>query len=273
MQLEMKRHISLLAIIAAIIVAASSCSSGRQLSYFDDIEAYNEGTMGVLGDYQVRIKPDDELLITVNSLDPKASADYNLPMTNPALAEKAPTTSSSQQQQTYVVNALGDINFPVLGKIHVKGMTTLELTEYLTSRIAERVVDPVVRVALANFNVSVMGEVEKPGPVKVSTERLSVFDALVAAGDLTDYGRRENVLVIREIDGKQVYQRLNLKDSKVVESPFFYLQQNDVVYVEPNSIRQANSKYNSNNAFKLTVISSVISAVSVITSLVIALTR
>ncbi len=118
-----------------------------------------------------------------------------------------------------------------------------------------------------------MGEVEKPGPVKVSTERLSVFDALVAAGDLTDYGRRENVLVIREIDGKKVYQRLNLKDSKVVESPFFYLQQNDVVYVEPNSIRQANSKYNSNNAFKLTVISSVISAVSVITSLVIALTR
>lgn len=268
MQLEMKRHISLLAIIAAIIVAASSCSSGRQLSYFDDIEAYNEGTMGVLGDYQVRIKPDDELLITVNSLDPKASADYNLPMTNPALAEKAPTTSSSQQQQTYVVNALGDINFPVLGKIHVKGMTTLELTEYLTSRIAERVVDPVVRVALANFNVSVMGEVEKPGPVKVSTERLSVFDALVAAGDLTDYGRRENVLVIREIDGKKVYQRLNLKDSKVVESPFFYLQQNDVVYVEPNDTKKRQANANGNTVLTPTFWMSVVSLLTTISVLI-----
>ncbi len=268
----MFRHISIIALLALIFLSAG-CSANRQLSYFDDIEAYQSGTMGEIeADYQVKIKPDDELLITVNSLDPKASADYNLPLVNPAVTEES-KLNTTPSQQTFIVNALGDINFPVLGKIHVKGMTTMQLTEYLTQRISEKVVDPVVRVTLVNFNVSVMGEVENPGQIKVNTERISVLDALVAAGDLTDYGRRENVLVIREIDGKKVYQRLNLKDSKIVESPFFYLQQNDVVYVEPNSIRQANSKYNSNNAFKLTVISSIISGVSVITSLIIALTR
>lgn len=269
--MSLHRLIPLLIVVGAAI-AATGCSSGRQLSYFDDIEAYTEGTMGAIGDYQVKIKPDDELLISVNSVNAKASADYNLPLVNPATASDL-SQSTTPRQQTYVVNALGDINFPILGKIHVEGMTLLDLTGYLTERIAERVYDPVVRVALVNFNVSVMGEVNKPGRIPVNTERMSVLDALVAAGDLTEYGLRDNVLVIRETDGKKVYHRLNLKDSRVVESPFFYLRQNDVVYVEPNNIRQANSKYNSNNAFKLSVISSVISAVSVITSLVIALTR
>lgn len=125
-----------------------------------------------------------------------------------------------------------------------------------------------VRVALANFNVSVMGEVEKPGPVKVSTERLSVFDALVAAGDLTDYGRRENVLVIREIDGKKVYQRLNLKDSKVVESPFFYLQQNDVVYVEPNDTKKRQANANGNTVLTPTFWMSVVSLLTTISVLI-----
>lgn len=267
----MPKFLAILIAVAAIAIAG--CSSGRQLSYFDDIVAYDAGTMGSIGDYQIKIEPADELVITVNSIDPKASADYNLPLANPAIESELTKGSSAQRQQTYIVNALGDINFPVLGKIHVQGMTTLQLTEYLTRRISENVVDPVVRVALVNFNVSVLGEVTTPGKTLVDTERVTVLDAIAAAGDLTQYGQRDNVLVIREIDGKKVYQRLNLKDSKIVDSPFFYLKQNDVVYVEPNSIRQANSKYNSNNAFKLSVISSVISAVSVIASLVIALTR
>lgn len=251
----------------------TGCSTGRALSYFDNIEEYDSGTIGTLPDYQIRIEPDDELIITVNSLDPKATADYNLPMANPATNAEAASGSATPSQQTYLVNALGDINFPVLGKIHVGGMTTIELTNYLTERIAEKVVDPIVRVSLVNFSVSVIGEVTTPRVVNTGGERLSVLDALAVAGDLSDYAKRENVLVIREIDGKKVYQRLNLKDASIVESPFFYLKQNDVIYVEPNAIRQANSKYNTNNAFKLTVISSALSAVSIITSLIIALTR
>ena len=256
--------------LAALFLA--SCSANKALTYFDDIQAYEAGTMGVDTDYEVRIEPDDELLITVNSIDPKATADYNLPIVNPAVAA-ASEVKSTPQQQTYLVNRLGDINFPVLGKIHVKGMTILELTEYLTERISEKVIDPIVRVSLVNFEVTVIGEVKEPKTVPVKSERFSILDALGASGDMTEYGRRENVLVVREIDGKKVYQHLNLKDSKIAESPFFYLKQNDVVYVEPNAVRQANSKYNTNNAYKLSVISAIVSGVSVVTSLIIALTR
>lgn len=268
----MPRYIFFPVILILMVITASGCASKKRLSYFDDIVEYQEGTMGSLNDYKLKLKPEDELMISVSSLDPKATADYNLPFVNPALAN-ATGLSSTPQQQTYIVNPLGDINFPVLGKIHVAGMTTQQLAEYLTGRISERVIDPVVNVSLVNFKVSVMGEVKNPGQIPAENERLSVLDALVAAGDLTTYGERENVLVIREIDGKKVYGRLNLKDSKIVESPFFYLQQNDVVYVTPNSVGESNAIYNTNNAFKLTVISSIVSALSVVTSLIIAFSR
>jgi polysaccharide export outer membrane protein len=122
------------------------------------------------------------------------------------------------------------------------------------------------------FYVNVIGEVKTPIRVKVETERFTLLDAISAAGDLTEYGERSNILVIREEDGKKTYNRLDLSSSSVFASPYFYLQQNDVVYVEPNQIRIDNSKYNQNNAYKLTVISTVVSAASVIASLVIALT-
>lgn len=268
----MNRLLPLFILLATALAALTGCSSGRSLSYFDDLQNSDAGIMGTLKPYELRLKPSDELIITVQSANPAATADYNLPMANPASNAEA-TTSTTPSLQTYTINALGDINFPVLGKIHVAGMTTLELTEYLTARIEEKVVDPVVRVSFANFSVTVFGEVSNPRTITTSSERLSLFEALAAAGDLSDYAKRENVIVAREVDGKMEYHRLNLKDSKIIESPYFFLQQNDVVYVEPNDIRQANSKYNTNNAFKLTVISSIISAVSVITSMVIALTR
>lgn len=268
----MLRHISISVFMTLVMLLAAGCSSQRQLTYFDDIETNESGVMGNLGDYQVKLQPDDELIITVNSINPKASAAYNLPLVNPATASEA-GIPNNPTQQSYVVNALGDITFPVLGKIHVAGMTTLQLADYLTERIAENVVDPVVRVDLINFHYHVLGEVGHSGSFRANGERVTLFDAIASAGDLTSYGRRDNILVIRELDGKKVYQRLNLKDSKIVDSPFFYLRQNDVVYVEPNNIRQANSKYNTNNGFKLSVISAIISGVSVITSLVIALTR
>lgn len=260
--------------LATILALASltGCRTGKDLTYFDDLANSQTGVMGTLQAYELHIKPSDELVITVQSLDPAATADYNLPMANPAANSEA-TSSTTPSIQTYIVNSLGDINFPVLGKIHVAGMTTLELTEYLTARISEKVIDPVVRVSFQNFSVTVFGEVGTPKVVNTSSERLTLFEALAAAGDLSDYAKRENIIVAREVDGKMEYHRLNLKDSKIIESPYFFLQQNDVVYVEPNDIRQANSKYNTNNAFKLTVVSSVISAVSVIVSMVIALTR
>lgn len=116
-----------------------------------------------------------------------------------------------------------------------------------------------------------LGEVKRPGAIEAKSERFTIFDALAAAEDMTEYGERTNVMVIREENGQRVYHRVNLKDARIVDSPYYYLQQNDVVYVEPNRIKAGNAKYSQNNAFKVTVVSTIVSAVSVIASLVIAL--
>ena len=156
------------------------------------------------------------------------------------------------------------IQIPVLGEIKATGMSTDELAAVIKNRVSEQVKDPFVRVEMINFTVNVMGEVKAPQRMVVGKERFTVLDALAAAGDLTEYGKRDNVLVIRTENGKSTYHRLNLTDG-------FYLQQNDVVYVEPNKIKVDNSKYNQFSAFKLSQISTVVGVASVIASLVIAL--
>lgn len=261
---------SFLFAIVLMIIAFSSCTSyNTSLPYFEDIKDSISGEF-TQGDYGIKIIPDDELLITVTSMIPEASAMYNLPLGNPAIREGI-VKATQPQQQTYVVNANGDIQFPVLGKLHVVGKSTQELTQELTDRISKDVENPVVRVQLVNFRINVLGEVKNPGAISVDRERYSILDALADAGDMTEYGERGNVLLIREVDGKRIYQRMNLNKSEVLSSPFFYLQQNDVVYVEPNEIRRENAKYNQNNSYKISVVSTIVSACSVIASLVIAL--
>lgn len=258
-------------ILVAVVALLSSCSTNRSpLTYFEDIKGSESGTLSS-EDYFVKIVPSDELLITVTSLEPAATMAYNLPLSNPAYKE-ALLVATQPQQQTFVVNKSGDIDFPVLGRLHVEGMTTLQLKDELVKRISADVEDPLVRVELVNFRVNVLGEVKKPGAISVNRERYTLLDALADAGDLTEYGERDNVLLIREENGQRTYHHINLNDSKTLSSPYFYLQQNDVVYVEPNKIQKDNSKYNQNNAFKVSVVSTIVSACSVIASLVIALT-
>ena len=151
-------------------------------------------------------------------------------------------------------------------------MTTEQLADELTHRISRDVQDPIVRVELLNFKVIVAGEVAKPAAVKVSNSRMTILEAISEAGDLTPYGRRDNVLVIREENGKRTYARVDLSSKDLLNSPYYYLKQNDYIYVEPNDIREANSRYNQDNAYKLSVTSTIVSAASVIASLVIALT-
>ena len=240
------------------------------MPYFEDIKDSISGKFAQ-GDYGIKIIPDDELLITVTSMVPSATAMYNLTLSNPAMRDDVLATTQPQQQ-TYIVDANGDIQFPVLGKLHVGGLSTQELTKELERLISKDVQDPIVRVQLVNFRINVLGEVKKPGAISVKKERYSILDALADAGDLTEYGERSNVMLIREVDGKRIYQRLNLNKSEVLSSPYFYLQQNDVVYVEPNEIRRENAKYNQNNSYKISVVSTIVSACSVIASLIIALT-
>ncbi|MDE6160243.1 MAG: polysaccharide biosynthesis/export family protein [Muribaculaceae bacterium] len=275
----MNRSHTLIALLCILFFA--SCSTKKTvLPYFADIPHDGNGVVDA-GNYMSRIKPDDQLLITVNSLDPAATSAYSLPYYNPgsdinvintaANATPLQVVASSMQLQTYIVNTAGDIYFPVLGKIHVEGMTTEQLQKYLTERISQEVEDPVVNVRIANFEVVVGGEVKTPKKIRVNRSRYSVLDALGDAGDLTEYGERSNILLVREENGKREYHRLNLNSADLLTSPYFYLQQNDYIYVEPNAVRQANSKYNQHNSFRLQVISTIVSASSVLASLIIAL--
>lgn len=255
--------------IVALAALASCSKSTTQLPYFQDLTA-KQGELP-LNNYLQPIKPDDELYISVTSTSPEATAMYNVPTSNPAVKSTLPNVMTPTVQ-TYIVNSEGNILFPELGTIHVEGMTTEGLQKYLTEMISKDVDNPMVKVELINFQVNVGGEVQNPKTIPVTRSRFSILDALSAAGDLTPYGERSNVLIIRENGGKREFARLDLNSSDLLTSPYYYLQQNDYIYVEPNSIRQANSKYNQDNAFKLSVISTIVSASSVIASLVIALT-
>lgn len=258
-----------LAFLAA--AALCSCSTKRTpLTYFTDIDSVSEVNF-VPDSYLPRIEPDDELFILVSSEYPEATAAYNLPLSNPA-KNNGLLAATTPQQLTYRVDSKGDITMPIIGVLHVDGLTTEQIAKIIENKISADVVNPTVVVKLVNFKVNVAGEVKEPGSIPVSTERFSILDALTAVGDLTEYGERSNVLVIREEDGKRVAHRLNLNSADILTSPYFYLKQNDYVYVQPNEIRSDNSKYNQNNAYKVTVISTVVSAASVIASLVIALT-
>lgn len=223
-------------------------------------------------DYSLKIQPDDEISITVTSVAPEATAMYNLPLTNIANRGTKQVTANIGIQ-TFIVDAEGNIDFPILGNIHVAGMTCTQVSDYLKKEISAEVDNPIIRVQILNFAVNVIGEVKIPGRQPINKEQYTILDALAQAGDLTEYGRRDNVLIIRQEGDSLIYHRFDLNDSKSLNSPFFRLKQNDVVYVEPTKVRTDNARYNTFNAYKLSVISTLASTASVIASLVIALTR
>lgn len=267
--------------LGIMAMALCSCSSGKTvLPYFTDLP--EQGSFPT-GDFSVKIVPDDELLINVSAADPAAveiytipyqhprTRDFNIDAGQPLESTVISRRSGNLSLQTYQVGADGFINFPVLGKIHVAGMTLDGLADYLTEKISEKVIDPIVTVELVNFRVNVMGEVASPGPKFVNRERYSVLDAIAAAGDLTQYGERNNVLLIREENGQRTFHRLNLNSKDLLSSPYYYLQQNDIIYVEPNTVREANARTDQERQFRLSMTSVIVSAVSVIASLAIAL--
>lgn len=260
-----------------LLAMLCSCKPHENLAYFSVNTPTLEQAVADTG-WKLKIVPDDELAITVTSEAPEATAIYNLPVVNssagsPAMTDprEARSVATNPQIQTYIVDKAGNIKFPQLGVIHAAGLTTAQLAEELTRRIAENVEAPYVRVELANFKVNVLGEVQKPGLVHIPSERFTILDALAEVGDMTIFGRRDNVTLIREQDGKVTYHQVNLNDAKLFESPYYYLQQNDVVYVEPTEARRGQAEYNQNNSYKISVVSAIVSGCSVIASLVIAL--
>ena len=265
----MKVKLLLLSFIFACFMS-TGCKSGRELVYFKDIDDNPTVLESKYKDYAVKVIKGDELLITVTSEVPEATVPYNLPQVDYSKKGDLEVTPQGKLL-SYIVDPDGYINFPVLGKLKVEGMTTSEISDMLVEKISSDVKNPYVRVQMPKYRVNVLGEVNEPGTQEVEVERYSILDAISDAGDLSQYGRRDNVLLIREVDGNRTYHRLDLGSAEILKSPYFYLQQNDVVYVEPNDVRKSNAEYDQNKSYKVQVASVVVSTISVIASLVIAL--
>lgn len=253
---------SMLALL--LVVLMSSCVTRKELTAFRTVtaETAEEVNRTLKPQPEPRVKINDALIITVSGLDPEAVIPYNLPTVSyesPA-SSTVPTTSSFQY---YTVDEQGYIDFPVLGKLYVVGLRQSEVINLIESKLQGQVVNPIVTMRFLNARVTVLGEVKRPGTFTLNNGRMTLLEALGVAGDLTQYANRSNVLITRENKGKVEFARLDLRSDEVFTSPYFYLQQNDVVYVEPN---QARTTSNQSIGLWLSMVGTVASAATVVVS-------
>jgi len=212
-------------LLALCAILVTSCATKRDVVYFQ-----NTGDFETLVDKNSivpKFKVDDVLSIYVSTLDNEASAPFNL-------FRGGSEGGIRPEQVNYLIDKDGEIDFPVIGKIKVAGLSAEELRVMLRDELSAYLKDPIINIRLRNFTVTVLGEVNRPGTYPVEGERISILEALGLANDLTIKGKRENIMVIRDFDGTKVYHRINLKRKEAMSSPVYYLTQNDVVYVEPN---------------------------------------
>ena len=253
-----------------------SCATPpKNIVYFQDLRENGQytPTNNVLAAHEPIIKNFDELMITVSApvLDQKSVAQFNLPLTT-YLSPGEVSYQQSLSVQTYIVDYEGAINYPVIGKVSLAGLTKSQAIEHLGKLVSNYVDDPIITLKIISFNITVLGEVQKAGTIPVNQEKISILDAIGAAGDLTIYGDRKNVLLLRENnDGTLNHIWLDLTSSDLFSSNYFYLQQNDKIIVSPNETKQMESKYGSANNYKLSIYSAVLSALSIITSTTIAI--
>lgn len=253
-------------ILICLTALLSSCISQRKLSYLHDVTAASADSINKTYTPQREnyITQGDQLSILVNALDVEAVQAFNMPVANVRrLGSRQVATTGGGSLQGYWVDPEGCIDFPVLGRLHVEGLTTTMLKDTLTQLISHSVKDPIVNVEYLNFYVTVLGEVKNPGRHQVNSQGMTVLEALGLAGDMTIYGKRQNVLITREVDGKMEFARLNLNDEAIFASPYFHIRQNDVIYVEPNNARSLASQ---NVPLYLSVITTLGSMATVIVS-------
>ena len=243
------KRIKAFALLLGVVVLAS-CASQKRVIYLQDTQADEQ--VKIAQDYQIRIKPLDRLTVVVNSRDPELAAPFNTSTSLNSLTGTPLSTysSNSASLQIRTVDENGDLDMPIIGPIQCKGKTRSELAQEIADKIREGgyISDPTVNIQFADMKISVIGEVARPGQYDITNDRISLLDALSLAGDLTIYGKREKVLVLRQENGKQRIYGINLCSGEhIYSSPVYYLQQGDVVYVEPNSVRARQSTVNGNN--------------------------
>lgn len=243
--------------LAALLVGgmfATSCSSTKEIAYFQDLKPGQQNVIPI-NTSPLRLRPNDKITIIVSTTDARLNSLYNLPVATTRLGGSSADGSLVQNTgegnvAPYTIDSQGNINFPVLGKLHIAGMTREEVAEYIRRELISRDLakNPIVTVDYLNLSVSVMGEVNNPGRYAISREDYTILDALSAAGDLSIYGKRNNIMVLREENGVQKVYEVDLSSGKdLTRSPVYYLQQNDVIYVEPNSTKARTSTPNGNS--------------------------
>jgi len=254
--------------LMCVVVLCTSCASSKKVVYLQDVVPLKQ--QDIEQKYEVYIHNDDLLAIMVNSKNPELALPFNMPMVSYQLGSQ---TAPQQRVLGYLVDTNGDIDFPILGKLHVAGLTRLQLTDMIKQRLIDEdlIKDPIVTVQFLNYKVSVMGEVNRPGSFNISGDRITLLEALSMAGDLTIYGRRDRVAVIREKDGKRTILMHDLRSSDIFNSPCYYLQQNDIVYVEPNKAKAGQSEINQNKSVGVWL--SAASILVSIASLIVTLTK
>ena len=253
----------------AIVIMMGSCGSSKQIAYFQNIDTLSLAASKGL--YDAKIMPKDELTITVLTTNPEVSAPFNLTV-NSKVGSSGQMSSGGGSLQGYLVDNDGDINFPVVGKLHVAGMTKTECEDMIKEKITPylaKTENPIVTVRTSSYRVTVIGEVGNPKVGPVTTGQMSIIEALAQAGDLSIYGKRDNVLLIREdATGEKHSYRLNLNDANLFNSPYYYLQQNDIVYVEPNKVKAKNSTIGSSTTLWFSFVGIVTSVASLVLSVI-----
>ena len=256
-------------VLMTIVLLLDACSSAKQVAYFQNIDSTS--LTASKGLYDARIMPKDLLTITVVTSDPSTSKPFNLSIQN-TLGTDGRLGSTTGSLLQYLVNNDGDIDFPVIGTVHVAGLTKDQCEDLIKSKVKPYLAEsenPVVTVSMSSYRVTVAGEVTSPKVVPVSTEKMSVLEALAQAGDLTIYGRRDNVLLIREnADGQKEAHRLNLNDANIINSPYYYVQQNDYIYVEPNSVKAKNSAIGQSTTLWFSFVSILTSVAALVVNIV-----
>ena len=221
-----------------------SCGTSKDIIYFQDEPLKNTDIQP--STYELTYKIGDMLAIDVSGFDPETVRPFNLPAVS--YSNSVVSAQGNLKMQTYLIDNEGTIQFPVLGSITLKGLTRTEAKAMLTTKLKEYVKDPIVNIRLANFTITMLGEVNQPGAYTIQDERVSLTEALGLAGDLTIYGRRDNILLIREVDGEKRFAKFDLTKINVLGSKNYYLTQNDVIYVEPNKAKARSSNYTQNNS-------------------------
>lgn len=228
------KKLSKLIVLALSVWGLAGCASYQDIVYFQDIDSVRLNPL--TSEFEAVIKKDDRLTIVVSGPDKTVTAPYNLTLSEMSTAAGS-SINPEQSTLTYLVDVNGNIEFPILGTIHVEGMTRSQLVRLLTQEIGKDVQDPIVYVSFKNYKITVLGEVRSPGTFTIDSEKINILQALGKAGDLNLTAERSGILLIREVDGKQTHAKIDLRNAHLLDSPYFYLQQNDIIVVPPSPSR------------------------------------